>query len=71
MIGPAEFLIVRRLMRAARERSPDLFRQAELMAVRYRKDLDWDYIRSMAKSENVLPLFKQLQERTLPTRGTS
>jgi hypothetical protein len=71
MIGPVEFLIVRRLMRAARERSPDLFRQAELMAVRYRKDLDWDYIRSMAKSENVLPLFKQLQERTLPTRGTS
>jgi len=63
MLGPVEYLIVRRLMRSARERSPDLFRQAEALAIRYRKGLDWGYIRVMAKAENVLPLFEQLRKR--------
>jgi len=71
MIGPVEFLIVRRLMRSSRERSADLFRQAEAMATRYGKGLDWDYIRVMAKKENVLPLFEQLRDRTRRGRSTS
>ena len=64
MLGPVEYLIVRRLMRSAGERSPALFRQAEALAIRYRKGLDWDYIQVMAKAENVLPLLEQLRKRT-------
>jgi hypothetical protein len=63
-LGSVEYLIVRRLMRAAREHSPELFQQAEALAIRYRRELDWDYIRGMAKLENVLPLLEQLQNRT-------
>ena len=63
MLGPVEYLIVRRLMRSTAERSPGLFRQAEALAIRYRKGLDWAHIRVMAKAENVLPLFDQLRKR--------
>jgi hypothetical protein len=70
MLGAVEFLVVRRLMRSARERSPELFRQAELLAIRYQKNFDWDYVRAMAKSEKVLPLVQQVQERTLRERSS-
>jgi len=68
MLAAVEYLIVRRLMRAAREHRPDLFRQAQVLAIRYRRELDWEYIRGMAKSENVLPLYEQLRERTQDKR---
>lgn len=68
MLGPIEFLIVRRLMRAAREHVPDLFRQAVVLAIAYRKGLDWDYIRVMAKTENVLPLYQELRSRVRERR---
>jgi len=64
MLGSVEYLILRRLTRSAGERSPALFRQAEALAIRYRKGLDWDYLRVMAKAENVLPLLEQLRKRT-------
>ena len=63
-MGSVEYLILRRLTRSAGERSPALFRQAEALAIRYRKGLDWDYLRVMAKAENVLPLLEQLRKRT-------
>jgi hypothetical protein len=63
MLGPVEYLIVRRLMRTAREGSPELFWQAEILAMRYRRELDWGYIRVMATAEHVLPLYEQLRQR--------
>lgn len=68
MLGPIEFLIVRRLMRTVSDRDPDLFRQAEALALRYPKGLDWEYIRVLAKAENVLPLVGQLEDRVRARR---
>jgi hypothetical protein len=63
LLGPIEYLVVRRLMRAGRERSTELFRQAEVLAAQYRKTLDWDYIRAQSAYEKVLPLFDQLKKQ--------
>jgi hypothetical protein len=63
LLGPVEYLIVRRLMRAGRERSTELFRQAEVLAARYENGLDWDYIRIESAYENVLPLYEQLAQQ--------
>ncbi len=63
MLGPIEFLIVRRLMRTVTDRDPALFRQAEALALRYPKGLGWEYVRVLAKAENVLPLVGQLESR--------
>ena len=63
LLGSVEYLIVRRLMRAGRERSTELFRQAEVLAAEYGAGLDWSYIRSEAKFENVLPLYEQLRKQ--------
>lgn len=72
LLGSVEYLIVRRLMRAGRERSTELFRQAEVLAAEYGADLDWRFVRSEAKSENVLPLYEQLRKqvrRAKPREG--
>ena len=68
MLGPVEYLIVRRLMRSSREQSAELFRQAEILAIQYQKGLDWEYLQAMAKSEHVLPLLTQLRKRTITRR---
>jgi hypothetical protein len=65
MVGSIEYLIVGRLMRSTREERPELFHQAELLAKRYRKRLDWSYIRVLSKRERVLPLYEQLRKNTL------
>ncbi|MGA8302709.1 MAG: hypothetical protein WA691_05880 [Thermoplasmata archaeon] len=62
-LGPVEELITRRLMRAGRERSPELFQEAVLLADRYKSALDWDYIEGHAKYERVLPLYEQLRRQ--------
>ena len=62
LLGPVEYLIVRRLMRSGRERSTELFHQAEVLAAEYRTGLDWDYIRLEATYEHVLPLYDQLRK---------
>jgi hypothetical protein len=66
LLAPVEYLIVRRLMRAGREHSTELFRQAEVLAVQYGGELDWDYIRGDASRENVLPLYEQLRRQVEP-----
>ena len=68
LLAPVEFLIVRRLMRASRERSTELFRQAEVLAAQYKRSLDWDYIRVESGYEKVSPLFKQLKAQVLARR---
>ncbi len=60
-LAPLEDLITRRLMRAGAEHSTELFREAVLIAHRYRGVLDWEYIRADAQYERVLPLFEQLR----------
>lgn len=65
LLGPVEPLIVRRLTRAARERSTALFRQAEVLAARFSRSLDWDYIEAEAAYERVLPLYDQLRRQVL------
>jgi hypothetical protein len=65
-VGPVEHLIVRRLMRSGREHDVDLFRQAEALAVQHGPELDWEYVRSLSKYENVLPLFEQLRKQVGP-----
>ncbi len=62
-LGPVEELITRRLVRAGRERSEELFQEAVLLANRYQMTLDWDYIQAEAKYEHVLPLYEQLRKR--------
>jgi len=69
LLGPIEYLIVRRLMRAGRERSTELFRQAEVLAAQYRRTLDWDYIRAQSDYERVSPLFDQLKTQVFPSRS--
>jgi len=50
-LSAPEPLIVRRLFRAKREKSAELFRQA--VALGRQKDLDWDYLESEARYEGV------------------
>jgi len=69
LLSPVEYLIVRRLVMAARQRSTDMFRQAEVLAARYRRGLDWEYIRVQSSFERVLPLFEQLKEQVLGRRS--
>jgi hypothetical protein len=68
LLAPVEYLIVRRLMRAGREHSTELFRQAEVLAAQFSKSLDWDYVRSNATYEKVLPLYNQLREQVFTRR---
>lgn len=58
-LSALEPLIIRRLMRADRENSTELFRQAVALA-RLGK-LDWEYLRSEALYERVEPQLRRLQ----------
>jgi hypothetical protein len=69
LLAPVEYLIVRRLMRAGQKQSTELFRQAEVLAARFKKNLDWDYVRVQADYEKVLPLYVQLRDEVLAKRA--
>ncbi len=69
LLGPIEYLIVRRLMMAGQKRSTEMFRQAVVLAARYKRGIDWDYIRAQAAYERVLPLFQELEEQVVPRRS--
>jgi len=69
LLAPVEYLIVRRLMRAGREKSTELFRQAEVLAAQFRRGLDWDYLRNQAEYEKVKPLYAQLRDQVLTKRA--
>jgi hypothetical protein len=58
-LSAPEPLIVRRLVRAKREKSAELFRQAVELA--RLGDLDWDYLRSEARYEMVETKLRQLR----------
>jgi len=68
LLGSIEYLIVRRLMMARQQRSRKVFRLAAVLAARYKRGLDWDYIRGQADYEKVLPLFDELKEQVLARR---
>lgn len=52
-------------MRAAREHSTELFRQAEVLAAQFKRRIDWEYVRSQAEYERVPPLYSQLRSQIL------
>lgn len=60
LVSAVEPLIVRRLMRAHREKSDELFGQAVRLAKQGK--LDWEYIEAMASYEQATPLLKQLRK---------
>jgi len=59
-LGPLEPLIIRRLVRSEREGSPELLRQAVLLA--RKGGLDWDYLESEARYEKIEVLLKKLRK---------
>lgn len=63
LLAPVEYLIARRLVMAAQEKSPERFSQAVALAVEFGDGLDWDYIEGNARYERVLPLYQQLCDR--------
>jgi hypothetical protein len=62
-LGAVEDLVVLRLMRSGRERSPALFGEAVTLAGRYRATLDWSHVEAEAKHERVLSLYRRLLDR--------
>jgi len=60
LVSAVEPLIVRRLMRAHREKSTELYEQAVELA-KHRK-LDWEYLETMSKYEGATTLLKQLRK---------
>jgi hypothetical protein len=60
LLSAVEPLIVRRLTRARREESKELFEQAVHLA--RRAGLDWEYIETMAKFEGVATLLTKLRK---------
>lgn len=64
LLGPVEDLILRRLMRASREKSEILFRQAEALAVEHKRGLDWQYMKAEARYEGVAELLEALRQGT-------
>ena len=58
-VSPVEPLILRRLLRAAREGSEDLFAQA--VALARGRDVDWDYLESMSEYEGVTQELERLR----------
>jgi hypothetical protein len=60
LISAVEPLILRRLTRARRERSDDLFEQA--VALAKRGNLDWEYLETMARFEGVNALLRKLRK---------
>jgi hypothetical protein len=59
-ISAVEPLIARRLMRAHREESSALYRQAVELA--RKADLDWEYLEAIAKFEGVSSLLRKLRK---------
>lgn len=59
LVSAVEPLIVRRLTRAHREKSEELFRQAVKLA--NQGNPDWDYLQVMTKYERVTPALKRLR----------
>ncbi len=59
LVSAVEPLMIRRLIRARRQRSDEFFGQAVRLAKRGR--LDWEYLETMARYEQVAPLLKQLR----------
>lgn len=59
-VSAVEPLIVRRLMRARRERSDVLFQQAVRLAKG--RELDWEYLATMAKFEKSTPYLERLRK---------
>jgi hypothetical protein len=60
LVSAVEALILRRLTRAHRERSNELFRQA--VALSKQGNLDWEYLETMARYEGAGPLLKKLRK---------
>jgi hypothetical protein len=60
LVSAVEPLIMRRLMRAQREDSDELYLQAVELAKR--GSLDWEYLGTMAKFEGVATLLKKLRK---------
>jgi len=60
LVSAVEPLIVRRLVRAHREQSVELYRQAVGLASQGK--LDWDYLEAMTKYEGVVPLLRKLRK---------
>ncbi len=59
LVSAVEPLIIRQLVRAAREPSTGLFRQA--LALGSLGDLDWEYLEVEAKYEKVVPSLRRLR----------
>ena len=64
LLSAPEPLIIRRLQRAARENSEELFRQA--VALARLGNLDWQYLESEARYEKVEPQLKRLRLAVRP-----
>jgi hypothetical protein len=64
LLSAPEPLIVRRLYRSKREGSEELFRQA--VALGRLGDLDWEYIESEARYENVETELRKLRKQISP-----
>lgn len=67
-LGSIEALILRRLVRAPREESRELFEQAEALAVAFGDTLDWDYLTAEARYEKVDSLLEELRKRASSAR---
>lgn len=67
-LGPVEGLILRRLVRATREKSSELFQQAEALAVAFGDSIDWGYLTAEARYEKVSPLLRELRARAKSLR---
>ncbi len=66
LVSAVEPLIVRRLMRAHRERSNEFFRQAVSLAKQ--GQFDWEYLEAMASYEQTTPLLNRLR-KAIQTKG--
>jgi hypothetical protein len=60
LVSAVEPLIIRRLMRAHREDSSELYLQAVELA--RRGSLDWEYLETMGRFEGVTTLLRKLRK---------
>lgn len=61
LVSAVEPLIVRRLARASRENSDELYHQAVKLA--RQGPLDWEYLETMSRYEGAAPLLRSLRKR--------
>jgi len=64
LVAAVEPLIVRRLTRARREKSEELYRQAVKLAKH--EKLDWEYLETMAMYEGVTPILQRVRKAVRP-----